>query len=209
VRRRAILRADEPSDGAPVDFFFYIGSLYSYLSVMRIDAAAAQAGVAVRWRPFSVRNIMIEQENLPTRNAAKIAYMHRDLERRAERLGIPLTPGMAHPVDPEQLANRVAIVAAQQGWCPPFTKAIFANWMQKHDQPGDPDQLRALLTELGQDADAVIAQAQSEEAQRAYDAETDAAKALGIFGAPSFVVGTELFWGDDRLEDALAWAQAH
>lgn len=192
-----------------MDFFFYIGSLYSYLSVMRIDAAAAQAGVEVRWRPFSVRNIMIEQENLPTRNEAKIAYMHRDVVRRAERLGIPIKPAMPHPVDPEQLANRVAVVAAGQGWCPQFTKAIFANWMQRHDRPGDLDQLRALLTELGRDADAVIEQAESQEAHRAYDAETDAAKALGIFGAPSFVVGKELFWGDDRLEDALAWAQAH
>jgi 2-hydroxychromene-2-carboxylate isomerase len=190
-----------------MDFFFYVGSLYSYLSVMRIDDAAAEVGVEVRWRPFSVRNIMIEQENLPTRNAAKIAYMHRDLERRAERLGIPMKSGVPHPVDPEQLANRVAIVAAQQGWCPQFTKAIFANWMQKHDRPGDRDQLKALLTELGQDADAVIAQADSEEGHRAYEAETDAARELGIFGAPSFVVGKELFWGDDRLEDALAWAQ--
>jgi len=192
-----------------MDFFFFVGSLYSYLSVMRIEAAAAEAGVEVRWRPFSVRNIMIEQENLPTRNAAKIGYMHRDLERRAVRLGIPLKPGVPHPVDPEQLANRVAIVAAGQGWCPQFTKAIFANWIQKHDTPGNPDQLKALLTELGQDPEAVIAQAESDETQRAYDAETDAARKLGIFGAPSFVVGKELFWGDDRLEDALAWAQAH
>jgi len=192
-----------------MDFFFYIGSLYSYLSVMRIDAAAAEAGVTVSWLPFSVRNIMIEQKNLPTSNESKIGYMHRDVVRRAERLGIPIKPGVPHPVDPEQLANRVAIVAAGQGWCPQFTKAIFANWMQKHDRPGDLGQLKALLSELGQDADAVIARAESEDARRAYDAETDAARTLGIFGAPSFVVGKELFWGDDRLDDALAWAKTH
>jgi len=192
-----------------MDFFFYVGSLYSYLSVMRIDDAAAEAGVEVRWRPFSVRNIMIEQENLPTANPAKIAYMHRDVVRRAERLGIPIKADMPHPVDPEQLANRVAIVAAGQGWCPQFTKAIFANWMQRHDRPGDLDQLKALLTELGQDAEAVIAEAESDKARQAYDAETDAARKLSIFGAPSFVVGNELFWGDDRLDDALAWAQAN
>lgn len=192
-----------------MDFFFFVGSLYSYLSVMRIEAAAAGAGVELRWRPFNVRAIMIEQQNLVSRNEAKIGYMHRDLERRAAHLGIPLKPGMPHPVDPEQLANRVAIVAAGQGWCPDYARAIFSGWMQNHDTPGDPEQMKALLSELGQDAEAVIAQANSEETERAYAAETDAAKSLGIFGAPSFVVGNELFWGDDRLEDALEWAKTH
>ena len=72
-------------------FFFFFGSTYTYLSVMRIAKQASAAGVAVRWRPFSVRQIMTEMDNIPfAKKPVKAAYMWRDIERRAARLVVPV-----------------------------------------------------------------------------------------------------------------------
>lgn len=189
-----------------MDFFFFFGSLYSYLAVMRAEAACARAGVALRWRPFSVRAIMLEQDNIPRRNPVKMRYIWRDLERRAKRYGIPFNGNPPFPVDSDFLANRVGIVAASEGWCPDYARASFTGWFRDHKAPGDPAHLADTLRALGKDADAVLACADSQAVRNAFDAETEAARRQGIFGAPTFVVGGELFWGDDRLEDALDYA---
>ena len=189
-----------------MDFFFFVGSLYSYLAVMRIDALAARAGVAVRWRPFNVRAIMIEQDNIPRRNPVKLQYIWTDIERRAKRYGIAFNGRPPFPVDADLLANRVGVVAAAEGWCPAYARASFSAWFRDHQAPGDPAHLGTALRALGKDPGAVIARANSQEIRAAFDAETESARKRGIFGAPTFVVGGEIFWGDDRLEDALECA---
>jgi 2-hydroxychromene-2-carboxylate isomerase len=190
-----------------MDFYFFFGSLYSYLSVMRVEALAANAGVELRWRPFNVRAIMVEQDNIPRRNPVKMQYLWRDTERRARRHGIAFNGRPPHPVDAEFLANRVGVVAALEGWCPAFSRAVFNAWFRDHQAPGERAHLEAQLRALGKDAAAVIARAESKEIREAFDAQTDAARKLGIFGAPTFAVGEEIFWGDDRLEDALDYAR--
>jgi 2-hydroxychromene-2-carboxylate isomerase len=191
---------------ASLDFFYFFGSTYSYLSVMRIEGVAAAAGVEVRWRPFSVRALMIEQGNLMrSQPANKTAYMFRDLERRAALHGLPFRRP-TWPTDPDQLANRVGTVARIEGWCPAYTRASFHAWVAEGRPLGDPAALVAILRDLGKDPEAVVARAGTDEIRAAYDAETDAARRLGIFGSPSFAVGSEIFWGDDRLEEAVAWA---
>jgi 2-hydroxychromene-2-carboxylate isomerase len=192
-----------------VDLFFFIGSLYSYFGVMRAEGEAARRGVSVRWRPFNLRAIMVEQDNIPRKNPVKMRYLWRDVERRARRYGLPFKAALPYPVDPEGLANRVAALAAMEGWCASYAQATYRAWFGEHKAPGERAQLMALLRELGRDADAIVARAESPEIRQRFDAETDAARALGIFGAPSFVVAGELFWGDDRLEDALDWASAN
>src|SRR5215475_12185994 len=93
-----------------LDFFFYIGSTYTYLAVNRVEEIAAREGVPLHWRPFHVRAIMIEQNNRPfIGKPVKLQYMWRDVERRANRYGIPFKSIPAYPVDPEGLANRVAV----------------------------------------------------------------------------------------------------
>ena len=95
-----------------IDFFFFIGSTYTYLTVMRIDRVVADVGVQVRWRPFNVRQIMIEQNNIPFRGKPeKMRYMWRDVRRRAERYDIPFIDEPPYPVDPDNLANRVGVLA--------------------------------------------------------------------------------------------------
>jgi len=195
---------------AQLDFFLFVGSTYTYLSVYRADALAALRGVELRWRPFSVRSIMLEQNNRPfIGKPVKMAYMWRDLERRAARHGVPFKSPPRYPIDMDERANRVATVAAREGWCPEFVKAAYAEWFLADSDPGAPEHLTAVLRRLGRDAGDVLARADSDEIRAVYAAETEAARALGIFGSPTFVDGSEIFWGDDRLDDALEWCTAH
>ncbi len=193
-----------------LDFFFYFGSTYTYLTVMRIEEVAHKAGVGVRWRPFNVRQIMIEMDNIPFRTKPiKAKYMWRDLERRAARFGIPFPEPPEYPVDPEGLANRVGTVAAQRGWCPDYTRASYRAWFLENKPLGVPEHVTEVLASLGKAPDEIIALAESSDARARYDAETNEARRLGIFGSPTFVIGEEIFWGDDRLEDALEWSARH
>jgi 2-hydroxychromene-2-carboxylate isomerase len=153
---------------------------------------------------------MIEQNNRPfIGKPVKLQYMWRDVERRANRYGIPFKSIPDYPVDPEGLANRVAVVASLEDWCPEYTKATYRAWFLENRAPGKVQQVRSILSQLGKDADATIARADGQEIHNRYDSETEHAKALGIFGSPTFMWGTEIFWGDDRFEDAIDWAKSH
>ena len=193
---------------ASIDFFFFYGSTYTYLSVMRIEQAAAEAGVDVNWRPFNVRAIMLEMDNIPfATKPAKAAYMWRDLERRAARYGIDYRRQPQYPVDPDLLANRVGVLAADEGWCPDYTKASYRAWFLEDRPLGVDDNVEHVLRSLDKDPAAVIDAANADDTVQRLEDETAAARALGIFGSPTFAVDGEIFWGDDRLEDALAWSK--
>jgi 2-hydroxychromene-2-carboxylate isomerase len=190
-----------------MDFFFNYASSYTYLTVMRIERAAARAGMNIQWRPFDVRAIYVEQNNLPFRDKPiKAQYMWRDIERRAARFAIEWRGVPPYPVDRHGLANRVGVIAADEGWVASYTRQAYRAWFLDHHDPGDPDVLCALLRTLDQDAVAVISRANTDAIRQRFAENTDAARRLGIFGSPTFAVGREIFWGDDRLEDALEWA---
>jgi 2-hydroxychromene-2-carboxylate isomerase len=191
---------------AQMDFFFFFGSCYAYLSVMRIDKLAAQAGVEVRWRPFSVRDLMTEKGYSLRTQPIKMAYVFRDVERGARLHSIPFDNPPIWPTDPDQLANRVGIVAFNQGWGREYALTSFQKWFEGQALGAD-DSLRTIIHSRGKDPDEVISLANSSETRAQYDRETDAARQLGVFGSPTFAVGQEIFWGDDRLEEALAWAK--
>ena len=188
-----------------LDFFYFLGSTYTYLAVNRAEEFARRHDLTLRWRPFSVRTLMREQNNIPFANKpAKLKYMWRDIERRAHRHGVPFnSPSTHYPIDRDELANRVATVAAMEGWCPAFTKAAYATWFLEDKDPGEIENLSAILLQIGQDPAAVIERANGEVVRGQYASETDEARNLGIFGSPTFVCGTEIFWGDDRLEEAV------
>jgi 2-hydroxychromene-2-carboxylate isomerase len=133
--------------------------------------------------------------------------MWRDLARICEVDGLPLTlPPVRFPQNGLKAA-RLAVAGENDGWTPGFTRAVFAaNYAEQKDISDDAT-LRAILGGLGIDADAAVAAANAPETKEALRAQTEEAKARGLFGAPSFTVGDELFWGNDRLETALAWAK--
>lgn len=189
-----------------IDFWFSIGSTYTYLTVMRLDDVARDAGIDVNWRPFSVRALMQEMNNVPfVGKPAKLAYMWRDLERRAAKYRIPGTFPVDYPLQDFARANRIAVLAAGEGWCPEYVKGSYELWFQQSISAGTMDSLTRVLPAAGQSVERVLDAADADANRSAYVAATDAARALGIFGSPNFVVGgSELFWGDDRLEDAVA-----
>ena len=190
-----------------IDFWFSLGSTYSFLSAMRVPDLARAEGVAIAWRPFSVRRIMREMDNrFLAGKPEKYAYMWRDIARRAAMLGVPANVPVPHPLAEFDTANRVAIVGMREGWGVDYCRSAFRRWFEFRQEPGSEPNLSESIRAAGQDPARVIALAATEETERQYQASTDEAKALGIFGAPTFVVnGTELFWGDDKLEQAITW----
>jgi 2-hydroxychromene-2-carboxylate isomerase len=191
-----------------IDFWFSIGSTYTYLSVMRLPEIAGTTGIRFVPRPFSVRAIMREMDNGPFANKPeKAAYMWRDIERRAARYGLTPRLPAPYPLKEFDLANRVAIVAAREGWCDAYLAATYRRWIEEGEEAGSEPNLSASIAEADVAPSRVVERAGAKETETYYLAATDEARRLGIFGSPTFVVDGELFWGDDRLEDAIAWRE--
>jgi len=189
-----------------IDVWLSIGSTYAYLTVMRLADVERAAGVRFRWRPFNVRAIMRDMDNIPfATKPVKAAYMWRDIQRRAAMYGFPARVPAPYPLQAFDVANRVAVLGAQEGWCADYARATYRRWFQQGLAAGSEPNLSQSLREIGQDPQRVITQAAGDAIGQAYDAATEAARGLGIFGVPTFVVRGELFWGDDRLDDAISW----
>jgi 2-hydroxychromene-2-carboxylate isomerase len=191
-----------------IDFWFTMGSTYSYLSVMRLKDVERAHGVAFRWRPFHLLIILQEMKHVPFADKpAKMHYMWRDLERRAAMHGIAAALPAPYPAKASVTANLVALAGMREGWGADFVRAAYRRWMQEGEETGDEPNLSSSLRDIGQDPGRVLKLANSRETDDLLRAETETAKQLGIFGSPTFVVGRELFWGDDRLEDAISWCE--
>jgi 2-hydroxychromene-2-carboxylate isomerase len=194
---------------AQIDFWFTMGSTYSFLSVMRLEELERSSGVTFRWRPFHLLVILQEMKHVPFADKpAKSAYMWRDVERRAAMYGIPAQLPAPYPAKQSMVANLVATVGMREGWGADFARAAYRRWFQLGQETGSEPNVSESLRDVGQDPARVLALASSEDANVALTAATDAARELGIFGSPTFAVDRELFWGDDRLEDAISWCRS-
>ena len=188
-----------------MEFWFEFASTYSYLSVMRIEALAAEQNVPVTWQPFLLGPIFKTQgwDTSPFNlYPAKGHYMWRDMERQAEKFGLPFHRPSEFPRN-GLLAARIALLGSEQPWGPAFVKAVYERNFVRNLAIDDAAALATVLVQLQLDAEAILEQAQSATNKQRLKEQTERAQTLGIFGAPSFVVGNELFWGNDRLEDAL------
>ena len=194
-----------------MDFWFDFASSYSYITSQRIEPLARAAGVPLRWRPFLLGPIFRAQlgstDSPFNRNPVRGRYMWRDLERLCARHGIPWKKPTAFPRN-GLLAARVSCVAPDAPWIPGFCRAVFRANFAEDREIADPGTLAEVLRGLGVDEEALLARAASPENKARLRRETEEAEQLGIFGAPNFVVDGELFFGDDRLEEALEWASA-
>jgi 2-hydroxychromene-2-carboxylate isomerase len=206
-----LLRYIAAMTGKPaLDFWFEFASTYSYPAAMRIAALADGAGITVRWRPFLLGPIFKAQgwSTSPFNvYPDKGRYMWRDLQRTCDALHLPFAKPESFPQN-TLLAARVALVGLTQGWGEDFCRAVYSAEFADGHNIGEAPVIANTLNTLGQDADAVLAQAQSDAGKAALRTQTDEAAKLCIFGAPSFVTADgELFWGNDRLEAAIEWAK--
>ena len=190
-------------------FWYDFASTYSYLSAMRIQDLATAAGIEVRWRPFLLGPIFAAQGwttspfNL---YPAKGRYMWRDLEREAARLGLPCRRPDPFPQN-SLVAARVALLGVDRGWTPGFTRAVYAREFGEGRSIAEPTAVAEILASLGLDAAATLKEAQSDANKTRLKALVEEARSRGIFGAPTFFTEDgEMFWGNDRLDQAIAWA---
>jgi 2-hydroxychromene-2-carboxylate isomerase len=196
--------------GPTIEFWYEFASTYSYPAAMRVERLATAARVAVRWRPFLLGPIFGAQgwNDSPFNiYPAKGKNMWRDLERICAAEDIPLVqPPFRFPQNGLKAA-RIALSGEAAGWTPAFTRAIYtANFAEQKDISDDAV-LAAVLTKLGLDAAAIVAAANTAENKDKLKKQTEEGIARGLYGAPSFFAGDELFWGNDRLEQAIAWAK--
>lgn len=193
-----------------LDFWYDFASSYSYLAANRIGPLAEKAGVTVRWRPFLLGPIFKAQgmESSPFNlYPVKGRYMWRDMERCAEDLGLVFNGPSTFPQN-SVLPGRIALVGHDEGWGEAFTRAVYLAEFVEDKLISDAAVMVAILKSMGRDADAVMARAQSDDIKNRLRTNTEEAQALNIFGAPSFVTADkELFWGNDRLDQALRWAK--
>jgi len=192
---------------APLEFWFEFGSTYSYPAAMRIERLAREQGVPLVWRAFLLGPIFKDQgwnDSPFNLYPAKGRYMWRDLARICEAQGLPLQRPSRFPRN-GLLAARVACRFAGEPWLPEFVRAVYDANFARDLEIAEPAVVAECLARAGQEPAARLEEAQSGATKDALRAQSEQAQRLGLFGAPSFLVGDELFWGNDRLEAALAW----
>jgi 2-hydroxychromene-2-carboxylate isomerase len=191
-----------------VEFWFDFASSYSYPAALRIEEVARAQSVPIIWRPFLLGPIFKAQgwHDSPFNiYPAKGNYMWRDLERLCESLRIPFRKPSIFPRN-GVLAASIACLFSEEPWIPQFVRHMFlANFAEDRDI-SDISVLASVLERVGQPA-SLHACARLAEGKAKLRSATERSLAIGIFGAPSFVVGSELFWGNERLDTALAWAR--
>lgn len=192
-----------------LDFWHEFASTYSYIAAMRVEAAAARHDIEIVWRPFLLGPIFGAQgltDSPFNIYADKGRYMWRDMARLCADYGLTFNRPSTFPRN-GLLAARVATVGVRQGWGPAFIRGVYeANFVHDRDIT-DAAVLAPIVIAAGGDAERAFADAADDEIKTALRRQTEEAQSRGVFGAPSFIAADgELFWGHDRLDQALLWA---
>ena len=186
---------------ARIDYYFSVLSPFTYLAGLGLEEVAARRGANITYRPVDIMKLFGETGGVPVpqRHPSRIAYRRQELLRISARRGLPFNLQPAHwPTNPVPASLAVIAVADAGGDAGALAHAFLrAVWAEQRDI-GDPAVVTAILGENGHDA-AALAPAMSA-AEATYQANTDAAIAAGVFGAPFYVVDGEVFWGQDRLD---------
>jgi 2-hydroxychromene-2-carboxylate isomerase len=183
--------------------YYALQSPWTYLGWARLRELVAQSGASAHYRPVQIAPVFEASGTLmlAQRPRQRQAYRLMELRRWREHLGVPLNLQPKHfPVD-ESLAARMAIAHRQRGGdIAAFSQALMtAVWAEERDL-ADRATLLQIAREQGADGPTLLEAAERSAARQEYDANTQAAIDQGMFGLPTFVIGDELFWGQDRLE---------
>jgi 2-hydroxychromene-2-carboxylate isomerase len=191
-----------------LEFWFEFGSNYSYLTVMRIEQEATRLGVRIIWKPFLLGPIFKDfgwSTSPFVLQKEKGRYMWTDMDRQCGKYGLAWNKPTTFP-RAAILPMRVAVLGASKPWIGAFSRAVMMqNFVEDLDIAAE-ENVRAALGSIGLPATEIILAAQEDGNKAALRDQTSRARELGVFGAPTFFVGGEMFWGNDRLEDALAFA---
>ncbi len=187
-----------------IDYFFTPVSPWSYLGHERFVALARQHGAAVVVKPMDMGKVFPVSGGLPLAKRApqRQAYRLQEIARWREFLGIPINIQPKFMASGPELSSRLILAAGEQGADNALAMAggvMRARWAEERDI-ADPVTLAEIATALGQDGPALLARAASADIAASYDASSQDAIDRQVFGAPTYVVGDELFWGQDRLD---------
>ncbi len=191
-----------------IEFWFEFGSSYSYLSVMRIEDLAAKCEVRVNWQPFMLGPIFQSfgwNKSPFVLQKEKGEYVEKDMARQCKKYGIPWKMPTQFP-RLAVLPLRIMLAGTGQAWIGEFAKRVMLLNFYLDREINSRDEVASILTDLEQPAAGVLAHAQSDPVKNRLREQTETARKRKIFGAPTFFVGGEMFWGNDRLEDALEFA---
>jgi 2-hydroxychromene-2-carboxylate isomerase len=194
-----------------ITFWFEFASTYSYLAALRVEGVAKAAGVEVEWKPFLLGPIFAAQgltDSPFNVFPIKGAYTWRDLERECLKYGFPVLQKPAVFPGNGLLAARVATLGAGEDWQADFVRGVYLAQFVEGLALADAATSVGVLDVLGKDGAAIVERAMNDQVVKdALKANTAAAQEAGVFGAPTFTCADgEVFWGNDRLDDAVAWA---
>ena len=188
-----------------IDYYASLNSPWTHLGAARIEALAAQHGATLRIFPVDFGTIFAGSGGLPLpkRSPQRQAYRLQELARWREATGIPITIQPKYFPSSEALTSACVIgLRETQGDAPAIRLAhrvLKAVWEDEMN-PADRDVLAGLIGECGLDAKAVLVLGDDPRWAAMREADTAAALARGVFGAPSYVIGEDIFWGQDRLD---------
>lgn len=193
-----------------IEFWFDFGSTYSYLSTMRIEHEASLRGLQLRWKPFMLGAVFkaLGWHGSPfAAQTAKGRHMWKDMARQCAKFGLAWRQPSSFPRR-AVLPHRVVLLAEKEPWVADFCRAVMErNFVHDQDIDGT-EAVSATLTSLGLPAREIIKAAEAPWNKQRLREQTDDALERGIFGAPTFFVGDEMFWGNDRMDDAMDLAQS-
>ena len=188
-----------------IEFWFEFASTYSYPAAMTITDRASARGVHVYWKPFLLGPIFAAQgwrDSPFNLFPAKGRYMWMDLRRICTSEGLVFRKPEVFPQH-SLAAARLALALMDQGLGPAFCRAVFDAQFAKGQDISDPGLISRLLSKVGAEGPAMVAKSQSQIIKQRLRDQVAEAQEAGIFGAPTFRVGDEIFWGFDRMEMAL------
>ena len=188
-----------------IEFFWDPASTYSYLAATRIEALAARQNAVVQWKPFLLGKVFEATGNkMPALVPAKGRYLFQDVALWARYYGVPFAMPKVFPLNSVAPA-RACIAATQAGHGQALTHALLKAYWAEGMDIGKPEAVAAVAKGIGLDADALLAACQEAAVKDELRANTEAAIARGAFGAPTFYVDGQMFWGNDRMELMEAW----
>ena len=190
-----------------VEFFYDYASTYSYLAHREIEALATRCHAELVFRPMVLGFVFKATGNsMPASVPAKAAYMVQDVRRWVRHYGLPFHMPSVFPTNTIR-ALRVACAALEEGTFLAYHHAVMNAYWAEDQDIGDAEVLAAVATRAGVDGPRLVARAEEPAVKDRLKQNTDEAIERGVFGAPTFFVGDQMFWGNDRTEfvaEALA-----